>query len=138
MFSVCGPRRSTTRLVKRVLSFSNAVWVLVLELFACVCSCAIRLCCDSTQLVNARLVLPPNTPSSVTPITAWPSLILMRSLLCSLLVVRTMLSSMAVIWASMASTVELSNSKSLIRCSYSFACILISAKSSSNCTIWSL
>ena len=132
MFSVCGPRKSTTSSVSRDLSFSSAVCAPVLTPFVCSCSCAIRVCCASTQAANARLVFPPNTPSSVTPITACPSLILMRSLLCSLFVVTTMLSSSATICASIDSTVLLSSCRSLIRCSYSFACVLMRTKSASN------
>ena len=79
MFSVCGPRKSTTSSVSRDLSFSSAVCAPVLTPFVCSCNCAIRVCCASTQAANARLVFPPNTPSSVTPITACPSLTLLRS-----------------------------------------------------------
>ena len=95
---------------------------------ACVCnwlSCctkfAIRSCCAVTHASNARRVLPPNSPSLVTPIVAWPSFILTRSLLCNLFVVTVIVSSREDICACIASTALLSTFTWLMRCSYSFA-----------------
>ena len=102
--SVCDPRSSVTNPVKRSRSELITNCACDLRSVSCDCNCVIRVCCAVTQAFNARVVLLPNSPSLVTPITAWPSCILARSLLCSLFVVITIDSSIDVICAFSVST----------------------------------
>ena len=136
--SVCVPRKSLTCSVKRFLSASNVVCACVRNAVSCSCSCAMRSCCALTHDSKALRVLPPKSPSLVTPITAWPSCTFARSLLCNLFVVTTIVSSNVAILVFSDSIALVSISTSLMRCSYSFACMLMRSKSASNCAICSL
>ena len=68
--SVCGPRKSFTRSVNRVLSASSVACACIRKSVSCACSSLIRALCASSQALYALVVLPPKSPSLVTPITA--------------------------------------------------------------------
>ena len=87
------------------------------------CICVILSLWPDTQVARAVRVLPPNSPSLVTPIMACPALICPCSLELSWFVTRMISSSNDAICASKGSTPLESESKFSILVSYSLALV---------------